>query len=179
MIAGKYIGLRGLEKDDLRLLRDWRNLPSFRKNFREHRELSMSHQESWYNRTLTNANDYMFGIVDLQSNELIGAGGLLYINWILRSADFSFYIGKDSLYVDDYFAPDAIRCLISYGFDELNLNKIWMELYEFDTEKFKIFTEIFHFQVDGNLRQNAFYDGKYWDSVIISLLRDDYKKMDI
>ena len=50
-----------------------------------------------------------------------------------------------------------------------------MELYEFDSKKIAFFTKKFNFKQDGLLRQNCFEDGKYWDSVIISLLRDDYK----
>tara|TARA_B110001452_G_scaffold72987_1_gene59027 strand:+ start:4492 stop:5040 length:549 start_codon:yes stop_codon:yes gene_type:complete len=177
MIKGNKVGLRALEKEDLNLLRDWRNLPSFRKNFREVRELSLSDQESWFESLQqTKHVNFMFIIVDLKSNELIGAAGLLYVNWIIRSADFSFYIGKDELYVgDDGVAKEAAELLITYGFNNLNLNKIWMELYEFDSQKISFFTKKFDFINDGVLRENCFEGGKYWDSNIISLLRRDSK----
>ena len=80
----------------------------------------------------------MFTIVDLASNKPIGAAGLLYINWIIRSADFSFYIGHENKYIgNDGIASEATQLLIDYGFKNLNLHKIWMELYEFDNEKIK------------------------------------------
>ena len=63
--------------------------------------------------------------------------------------------------------------LIQYGFNNLNLNKIWMELYEFDQQKIDFFTNNFKFKVDGVLRQNCFEDGQYWDSKIISLLHSE------
>jgi RimJ/RimL family protein N-acetyltransferase len=174
MLKGNHTGLRPLEKEDLVLLRDWRNKPNFRKNFREHKELNLSNQEAWYNRTYANPNDFMFVILDLENNEPIGACGLLYTNWIIRSADFSFYIGKDDLYIDDKYAKDAAELLINYGFKDLNLNKIWMELYEYDHLKLDLFQNIFNFKVDGKLRQNAFSNGKYWDSYIISLLAEEF-----
>ena len=34
MITRNNIGLRAVEKKDLEILKDWRNIPSFRKNFR-------------------------------------------------------------------------------------------------------------------------------------------------
>ena len=175
MIKGKDVGLRALEAEDLILLRNWRNITSFRKNFREHRELSMANQEAWFNKTINNPNDFMFVIEDLKTAEPLGACGLLYTNWIIRSADFSFYIGYDNLYIDEKYAFDAANLLINYGFKDLNLNKIWMELYEFDEKKIEFFTKKFDFKVDGKLRQNAFSDGKYWDSYIISLLSVDHK----
>ena len=116
----------------------------------------------------------MFVIVDLENNQPIGACGLLYTNWIIRSADFSFYIGHDELYIDDKYATDAAKILIDYGFNDLNLNKIWMELYEYDIKKLDFFKKEFNFTTDGMLRQNAFSDGQYWNSYIISLLASEY-----
>jgi hypothetical protein len=177
MIKGKKTGLRALEKEDLQLLKDWRNIPDFRKYFREVRELNMYNQEKWLEITNNRSTDFMFGIVDLKTNELIGAGGLLYINWINRAGDFSFYIGRDEAYIDeDGFAHDAAKTLISYGFNSLNLNKIWMELYEFDKQKLRFFREDFGFKTDGTLRENCFEGGHYWNSYIISLLRSEYNK---
>ncbi len=174
MIKGKLTGLRAVEKEDLALLRDWRNIPEFRRNFREVRELNLSHQEKWFDRSCVgNPNDFMFIIVNLKNNEPIGAGGLLYINWIIRAADFSFYIGKDNLYIDDEgYAKDAASLLIDYGFKTLNLHKIWMELYEFDIKKIDFFTKEFNFQQDGLLRDNCFEEGRYCDSHVISLLNN-------
>lgn len=174
MLKGEFIGLRAVEKEDLILLRDWRNNTNFRRNFREHKELNMFNQEVWFSRTFSNSNDFMFVIIDLQNDEPIGACGLLYTNWINRSSDFSFYIGKDELYIDDKYAYDAAKTLIEYGFKDLNLNKIWMELYEYDLKKLNFFKEKFNFKVDGKLRQNAFSEGKYWDSFIISILKSEF-----
>lgn len=175
MITGKTVGLRAVERDDLVLFRDWRNLPHFRKNFREVRELSLADQEQWFDSLLqTKHINFMFTIVDLKSNEPIGAAGLLYINWIIRSADFSFYIGADEHYIDDKgIAHEAATLLIDYGFKNLNLNKIWMELYEFDSKKLTFFQNEFEFRSDGILRDNCFEDGRYWNSHILSLLRKD------
>lgn len=171
MLKGKYTGLRAVEKEDLVYLRDWRNISHFRKNFREHKELNLLNQENWFNRTCSSPNDFMFVIVDLENNLPIGAAGLLYTNWVIRSADFSFYIGHNELYIDDKYAIDAASTLIKYGFEDLNLNKIWMELYEYDSKKLDFFKTYFNFKVDGMLRQNAFSEGRYWDSFIISLLK--------
>ena len=172
MIKGKKVGLRAVEKEDLPFLRDWRNIPDFRKNFREVRELSLTDQEVWFN-SLQNSKyiNYMFTVVDLNTNKPIGAAGLLYINWIIRSADFSFYIGDENKYIgNDGIAKEATKLLIDYGFNNLNLHKIWMELYEFDKEKINFFIKEFKFKQDGLLRDNCFEGGSYHDSLIISLL---------
>jgi RimJ/RimL family protein N-acetyltransferase len=176
MINGEKVALRAVEKEDLALLRDWRNIVEFRRNFREVRELNMANQETWYAKVNSSPNDFMFTLVDAKTQEPIGACGLLYINWVIRSADFSFYIGKNNAYMDaDGWAHEAAKLLLAYGFHNLNLNKIWMELYEFDHAKINFFTQQFHFQQDALLRDNCFEDGRYWNSLIISLLQKDFK----
>lgn len=173
MIKGKKVGLRAVEKEDLPYLRDWRNIVEFRKNFREVRELSLFDQKVWFD-SLQNTKhiNYMFTIVDLKTSMPIGAAGLLYINWIIRSADFSFYIGDQEKYIgSDGVAYEASKLLINYGFNNLNLHKIWMELYEFDKQKINFFTKKFNFKLDGLLRDNCFENGRYWDSHIISLIK--------
>lgn len=175
MITRNQIGLRAVERKDLEILKDWRNIPSFRKNFREVRELNSDNQEKWFEKVNKSSNDYMFLFEDIEKKIAVGAGGLLYINWVIRSADFSFYIGHDQDYIDEKYAVDAASILIEYGFNNLNLNKIWMELYEFDFKKINFFKDKFNFKIDGRLRDNCFEDGRYWDSLLISLTLNDYR----
>lgn len=175
MISGELVGLRAIEFDDLTQLRDWRNIPIFRKHFREHRELGLGNQQAWYEKTMKSPNDFMFVIMDLERNEPIGACGLLYTNWVIRAADFSFYIGRDEVYIDTKgYAFDATKLLVNYAFDDLNLNKVWMELYEFDKKKLDFFVQKLGFKQEGKLRENCFSDGRYWDSIIISMLHQEW-----
>jgi RimJ/RimL family protein N-acetyltransferase len=171
MIKGRLVGLRALESGDLPQARDWRNIPSFRRNFREHRELNLLNQQKWFERISGSANDYMFGVVRLKDELLIGICGLVYVNWIIRSADISLYIGHEERYIDDEgWAEETINLLIHYGFGNLNLHKLWTELYEYDQKKIELFTKL-GFERDATLRDNCFEDGRYWNSYIYSLLR--------
>lgn len=178
MIKGKLVGLRAVEREDLSLLRDWRNIPDFRKNFREVRELNMENQEKWFERIIENSkNDFMFIIERLKDKKPIGVCGLVYVNWIIRSTDFSFYIGDEAKYIDDDgYTEEAASLLLNYGFEDINMHKIWMELYEFDSKKIEFFTKKFDFSRDGLLRDNCFEGGKYYNSNIYSLLESEYKK---
>lgn len=173
MLKGNKIILYSIEKTDLPQLKEWRNNPDFRKNFREYREINDEMQNIWFEKFVVNdKNTIMFSIKDNHSRELLGCCGLCYINWVHRHADLSFYIGKDNLYVDNVYAPDAVDVLINYGFNELGLNKIWTEIYEFDTKKIN-FLQKYGFKKDGQLRENYFYDGKWWDSYILSFLKNN------
>ncbi len=174
MVMGKKVYLKAIEREDLPYLMNWRNRPDFRKYFREYREINSDMQEKWYENKVINDNStIMFSIKDIENNQLLGCCGLCYINWIHRYADLSLYIGWNNEYIDNKgYALEACELLFNYAFNELNLNKIWTEIYEFDNKKKKLY-ESMGFKVDGILRQNYFYDGKWWNSYILSLLKDE------
>jgi RimJ/RimL family protein N-acetyltransferase len=180
MLIGKRISLRAIEVDDLELLRDWRNKEHFRKYFREYRELSLENQKNWYSsQVINNPNTLMFMVIDNSDMTPIGVTGLCYINWIHRHADLSIYIGKDDIYIDterDGFSWQTLDTLFEYGFDQLNLHKIWTEIYSFDEKKHELFNR-YGFHLDGELRDNYYYDGKYQDSHIFSIIAAEWREL--
>ena len=175
MLKGKHVSLFAVEKEDLQQLRDWRNNPNFRKHFREYQELNLAQQEKWFEEKVVADNTtLMFSIRRNDDNELLGCCGFVYINWVHRHADLSLYIGWEDAYIDDEgYAEESCRLLLDYGFNELCLNKIWTEIYEFDDKK-KALYDKFDFRQDGLLRQNYWYDGKWWNSRILSLLSSGF-----
>jgi RimJ/RimL family protein N-acetyltransferase len=112
----------------------------------------------------------MFSIKSVDSNKLLGCCGLCYINWIHRNADLSIYIGWENAYIDEEgFAEESCKLLQDYGFNQLGLHRIWTEIYEFDEKKKKLYEKL-NFHVDGILRDNYYYDGKWWNSYMFSIL---------
>lgn len=175
MIKGNKVYLDTIEPSDLETLRKWRNLPHFRKYFREYQEINSDMQKRWYEAKVVNDNStLMFAIRDNESHQLLGCCGLCYINWVHRNADLSLYIGKDESYIDDEgIAEESLKLLWDYGFKELGLRKIWTELYEFDDRKINLYKKL-GMTVDGTWRSQYFYDGKWWDSLLLEILADEW-----
>lgn len=179
MISGKYVGLRAIEKEDLPQLREWRNNPDLRKFFREIAEISKTNQEAWFESINSkNSPHKMFAIIKLDTNELMGACGLCYIDWINRSADFSIYLGYNNLYIDDVYAIEAAKIMRNYGFDILNLHRLWAEIYTLDAQK-KAFFNTLGFKLDGELRETYWYDKQWYNSLFYSLLDHETKKEEL
>ena len=173
MLKGNHTGLRAIEKTDLPILLNWRNQPDYRIFFREYRELSTNHQLNWYEKfVLTDPNTRMFAIIDLKTGELIGACGLCYIDWVNRSADFSIYIGKDNLYIDDVYAIDAAKTMEKYGFEELNMHRLWAEIYSIDEKKIEFFKEL-QFEKEGQFKETHWTQGRWIDSLFFGKLNID------
>ncbi|KZL94097.1 GNAT family N-acetyltransferase [Clostridium magnum] len=175
MILGEKIYLTSIEREDLHKLMHWRNREDFRKYFREYREINTDMQNKWFeSKVLNDPSTIMFSIKRVSDDELLGCCGLCYINWVHRHADLSLYIGLNNIYIDEEgYAEESCRLLFKYGFNELGLNKIWTEIYEFDMKKIKLYSEL-GFKKDGVLRQNYFYDGKLWDSYVFSILQGEF-----
>ncbi len=174
MLKSCFVGLRSIERTDLPKLLEWRNRPEYRRYFREYRELSTEDQNNWFEKmVMKDPKTVMFSIVNLDTNRLIGACGLCYIDWINRNADFSIYIGEDNLYIDDKFAPDAGLIMVRYGFEELGLHRLWAEIYEFDELKKKFFENL-GFKLEGCHRGTHWSEGKWHDSLFYSLLENEF-----
>jgi RimJ/RimL family protein N-acetyltransferase len=173
MLEGPLTALRAIEESDLPQLLAWRNDPRLRRHFREYRELNHRQQQEWFN-TKVNGDPCtrMFAIVEGRGQRLLGAAGLCHIDWVNRTADFSIYLGADDLYVDTRYTPDAARTLIHHAFDELGLNRLWTELYDFDHRKIALFNTL-GFSLDGRHRQTHWAEGRWHDSVYFSLLASD------
>jgi len=175
MLKGKLVELQSIEEADLKQLQVWRNDPEIRQYFREYRELSMQQQRIWYEEKVINDPDtIMYTIRIASTGELIGCCGFNHVNWIHRRGEVSLYIGKDSLYIDsEGYAADGINLLLEYGFSQLGLTRIWTETYSFDEKKRTLLKNL-GFQEDGILRKNYFFDGKWWDSIVVSYVSDDF-----
>lgn len=175
MLKGKMISLKSIEPEDLEQLRIWRNLPEYRKHFREYKEINSAMQLKWYeSRVVNDNNTLMFSIRDNETDELWGCCGLCYINWVGRHADLSLYIGKDECYIDEQgLAEEACALLFDYAFNELGLNKVWTELYEFDNKKIDLYSKL-GMTIDGRWRKQYFYNGRWWDSLLLEILAEEW-----
>lgn len=172
MLKGKLVGLRAVERDDLAQLLEWRNRPELRRYFREYRELSSTNQEGWFNsRVLNDKSTIMFSIVDLATGNLLGACGLCYIDWVDRHADFSIYLGRDGIYIDSELAIEAAELMRRYAFDELNLHRLWSEIYDFDEPKKKMFSTL-GFTLEGTQRAKHFAEGAWHDSLYYGCINE-------
>lgn len=174
MIKGNLVSLFAVENEDLLQLKNWRNNPDFRKYFREHRDLNMRQQEIWFdNQVVKDNTTLMFSIKRNSDNQLLGCCGFVYINWIHKHADLSLYIGWKDQYIDEEgYAKDSCEILLKYGYDELGLNKVWTEIYDFDTKKKSLYDDL-GFKQDGLLRQSYWYNGEWSNSLILSKLSTD------
>ena len=175
-ITGNRTFLTAVDKSSIETFREWRNKPELRKYFREYRELSKDMQEGWFeSKVLGDPNLVNFEIHDSKTSKLIGHCGLYYINWIHRSAEFGIYVGDDD-YRNGGYGSDALRSLVKYGFEDLNLNRIWCEVYS-NNVALAVYKHI-GFKHEGTMRESYYNEGQYWDAHILSMLKKEYEELE-
>jgi RimJ/RimL family protein N-acetyltransferase len=166
----KLIPVQSCHKEPLRL---WRNNPQLNKYFRQSTDISPEAQDIWYQTLYKSHNiqSIYFSIIEDHDETLVGCIGLHPVSWINRNAEISIFIGKGLSYIDDYYAPKALELLIQYAFTELNLHKLFAEVYSFDTKKQLLFRKLGLIE-EGILKEKIFFKNKFYDSIIYSILNN-------
>ena len=174
MFEAKYVNLRPLEEEDLKQLRDWRNSEHVRKTTREYKPLNMLNQKQWF-ESIHRENPpkhIMFGIEKKSSKKLVGVTGLTYIDWKNKHAEISIYFSSKN-WQKTKEANDTINTIIGYGFEELNLHRLWVEIFEISKENIQLFEKL-KFTKEGILREKLWRKGKWWNSILYSKLSTEY-----
>jgi hypothetical protein len=174
MIKGDLVYLIKPQKEDMSLLLEWRNNPNNRKYFREYKETNLEDQLNWYEHTMMKDPSWHHFIVKpiTQPNKTIGIVLLNHIHPVYRTGEFGITLG-DPEYRGKGYGKDMLITLIKYGFDQLNLNRIWCEVYS-NNDSIHLYRKI-GFKDEGILRQHVFKDGEYLDSYMLGMLKDEYE----
>lgn len=173
MLEGKFINLRALDEKDLNSIKIWRNKLHVRKTTREYRLLDMINQKKWFETIHNNypPREIMFGVLN-KKNKLIGVTGLTYIDWKNRHSEVSIYLSTENWQISNE-GRDTLKIIIKYGFEELNLHRLWVEIFSLVKENVKLFEQM-KFVKEGTSREKLWRNGKWYDSFIYSKLSTEY-----
>ena len=115
-----------------------------------------------------------FAIVTLEKDKLIGTVGLEKINTINRSAVLGIFIG-DKDYLSQGYGTEAIRLILDFGFNYMNLHNIKLELISFNERALKCYKKC-GFVETGRTRKNVFVNGKYYDTISMDILSNEFNE---
>jgi len=172
MIIGKKVVLDVIDPSNLEWMREQRNSPEMRRYFREWKDISKDRQLNWYNERGNNTNErHVYWEIQNLGGNVIGCCGLHYIDWRLRAAEFSIFLCKETR--GQGCGKEALELMFDFGFREMNLHKIWAEVYD-NNEALNVYTKGLGMHEDGLLRDSYFCEGKYGNSTMLSVLEDEW-----
>ena len=115
-----------------------------------------------------------FAIVTEKEDKLIGSIALHDIDHIRRIATMGIFIG-DKEYRGKAYGTEAVKLILDFGFNYLNLNNIKLDLKEFNERALACYKKC-GFKEYGRRRKCNFINGKYYDTIEMDILAEEFKE---
>ena len=112
----------------------------------------------------------------LDDDRLVGLTRLYDIDLLHGSAVLGISIGRRHEWSKGY-GTDASRVTIRYGFQELNLHRIWLDVFGYNDRAQALYLRL-GFTEEGRLREHLERDGRRHDVILMGLLRREWEQLD-
>jgi len=172
-LEGKNIYLGPLQKKDLEKYLKWlHDMDVHKFTDQPSKLMTLEDEEEWYDRARKNKNSWHFAIY--LKNEAIGVCGISNFDRIDRTAVIGISIGEKKHWNKGY-GTEAIKLLLDYGFNILNLNNIMLTVKDFN-ERARRCYEKAGFKEFGRRRKSEYFGGEYHDAVYMDILKEEFEK---
>ena len=171
-LVGERIYLSPRNVEDIEIFTQWMNdfyITDY--TGRSHQVVSLQDEKEYLE---SGGDKTTFAIIDEQKDEIIGTVGLHKIDNINRTATLGIFIGNRDYWSKGY-GTEAIQLIIDFGFNYLNLKNIDLAVMEFNQRAVRCYQKC-GFKEIGRRRKCKFINGKYYDSILMDILAEDFKE---
>ena len=174
LLKGELVHLDALDRSDIETLGPWWTNLDLIQYLSQGAAFpkTMEDEVEWFERQRKDSGTFTFAIRRNDDMSLIGTASLFSFNWRIRKCVFGISIGDPSAWGRGY-GTDATRIVIRYGFEELNLNRIQLHVYEYN-ERARRAYEKAGFTVEGRLREAVYREGRHYDELVMAVLRSEW-----
>jgi RimJ/RimL family protein N-acetyltransferase len=171
---GRLVRLRALEPEDEPNLYEWYNDYEVTQHLMLRYPLSHATERQFIERQAQPAQaGTHFAICLKEDGRLIGGSGLTVALPENREARLGIAIG-DKSYWDRGYGTDAMRTICRFGFEQMNMHRIELDVYSHNERARKVYEKV-GFQVEGCRRQAVFKYGRYLDVIVMGVLEGELK----
>jgi RimJ/RimL family protein N-acetyltransferase len=179
MLKGDRVRLRRIEPADLPRFVAWLNDPEVRQHLALVYPMSQRQEEAWFEeQQKAEPAAQPFAIEARQERGggepewvLVGATGFHVVDWRNRWAELGIFLGDKSRWGDG-LGTEATRVLVRWAFEILNLNRVFLRVGADNARAIRCYEKV-GFKSEGRLRQDRFQNGRYVDTVMMGLLREE------
>jgi ribosomal-protein-alanine N-acetyltransferase len=172
-LVGTHIYLRPLEREDAPVIAAWINDPELRRMFRTNKPVNTQNEIEFIDRTSASEHDLVLGIVLRDNDRFVGLTGFHEIDFRNRHCVFGISIG-DKEFQSKGHGTAATRLIVGHAFSTMNLNRVQLLVYEYNERAIRAYTRV-GFKKEGVLRQENYREGRYWDTWVMSILREEWE----
>ncbi|ULQ58598.1 GNAT family N-acetyltransferase [Brucepastera parasyntrophica] len=169
-LTGEKCFLSPMDTEDADLYAQWLNDLSVVRNTSMSSKVITKENEKDILRQLSQEHNY--GIIDMETDELIGSCGLMDIDSINRTCETGIMIGN-SRYWDRGYGTESLYLLIDYAFKYLTINNILLRVFSFNERAVRCYKKL-GFREIGKRRNAVILEMKYHDIIFMDLLPEDF-----
>lgn len=173
-IIGERIYLSPVNEEDIEMYTKWMNDFSVTDGLGTSDKIISLCSETEYIKNINKRGEYQFAIVGKNNDKLMGNGGFSSINNIRQTAEVGLFIG-DEENRNKGIGTEALKLIVKYGFEYLNLNNIMLKVYSFNELAIKCYEKV-GFKEFGRRHQAIPIKNKWYDEIYMEILKSDYFK---
>lgn len=174
VIAHGSVYLRPGEREDIPLFVRWFGDARTARTLGMRAPLSVAGEERWFDQMLEHhgKDQWFFVICRRADDRPVGSVGYVEVDAVSGSAGLGISIG-DPADTGQGYGGDAIRALLGFGFGRLRLERIWLDVYDYNEAARRLYERI-GFVTEGILRHTFWRDGGWVDTHRMAILRDEW-----
>lgn len=164
------VSIRKFERSDIPQKVEWINNPENNQFLHYDIPICEEETEKWFDSHKN--DDKRYDAVIEVNGEPVGTIGLLSIDHKNRKAEYYIAMGETS-YKGKGVAKEASRLILKYGFEKLELNRIYLFTEIGNVVAQKMFERV-GFVKEGIIRQDVVSHGKYVDRIVYGCIKEDW-----
>lgn len=173
MFENKIIKLRKLSTNDYSTYHNWRNDIEVMKTTSPQLDIyTLEETEQFISVIASQANAKGYMIEHKESGQTVGIVSLINIDYKNRSAECILDIGARDMWGKG-IGTSAMYLILGFAFYELNLHRVYLQVFSFNERAIKLYEKM-GFTHDGKFREAIYRDGRWHDTVIMSILKKEY-----
>lgn len=178
LLRAERVFLRPAEKSDVATFVRWFADAEMSGFLGGRAPFSEAMEEQWFTQAVEHQGKdrYHFVICRLDTSEPIGTISLFHLDQTNGSAGVGISIGEKDLWGRGY-GTDAMNALLDFGFGELRLERVWLDVYDFNTRARRSY-EKSGYATEGVQRHAHFSRGQFRDVVLMAILRNDWEALE-
>jgi RimJ/RimL family protein N-acetyltransferase len=173
-IIGDRVYLSPINKEDYRKYTAWINDLEVSINLGNAHEIYTIDKEK---EALEEISKNSFAIIEKNEDKLIGNCGLFNIDQINQNAELGIFIGEKD-YWNKGYGTEALKLLLDYGFNLLNIYNIMLKVYSYNKRAIKCYKKI-GFKEAGRRRKSRVIAGEKYDEVFMDILVEEFNEGNI
>lgn len=174
MLRGRLVFLRPAERTDIPLFVHWLSDARTTRNLALRSPIGEAMEERWFEDLLDHQgrDRWHFVICLLVDRRPVGSLDLHEVDLTNGGAGMGIQIGDPADRSLGY-GGDAVGVLLDFGFDELRLERIWLDVYDSNPDARRLYERL-GFVHEATLRHGVYRAGRYDDVHRLGILRAEW-----